>query len=156
VSTLATLLTAEYGRGWGERQLWHCLQIVEVFADPEILNTLPEQGFGAAVRSALRTRLAFLIEEGLAERRADKVVLRGNVLATLRDREFAKVGQRLESELGLRHHPPWMDSPLWVLIEDHCRSSVGVLRFSKRTEVLPSVPWRQCSTNDWARWFRVS
>jgi len=40
VATLARGLTAEYGRGWGERQLWHCLQIADVFADPGILNTL--------------------------------------------------------------------------------------------------------------------
>lgn len=40
VATLAKQLTAEYGRGWGERQLWHCLRIAEVFADPDILNTV--------------------------------------------------------------------------------------------------------------------
>jgi type IV secretory pathway VirD2 relaxase len=81
------------GSTWLDRQL---------VGDPAAIT---DQGFGIEVRSALRARLAFLVDAGLAERRAGKVVLRGNLLATLRDRELAEVGRRLESELGLRYQP---------------------------------------------------
>jgi predicted nuclease of restriction endonuclease-like (RecB) superfamily len=40
VATLAGQLTVEFGRGWGERQLWYCLRIAEVFGDSGILNTV--------------------------------------------------------------------------------------------------------------------
>ena len=39
-SVLSANLTAEYGRGWSERQLRHCLRIAEVFPDEKILHTL--------------------------------------------------------------------------------------------------------------------
>ena len=37
---LSEQLTAEYGRGWSERQLRYCLKIVEIFPSREILHTL--------------------------------------------------------------------------------------------------------------------
>lgn len=40
VPNLSRQLTREYGKGWGERQLWHCLRIAEVFTDLDILNTV--------------------------------------------------------------------------------------------------------------------
>lgn len=40
VSTLAAHLTREYGKGWGEQQLWRSLRIVESFPDEQILSTL--------------------------------------------------------------------------------------------------------------------
>lgn len=40
ISTVARQLTAEYGRGWSERQLRYCLRISEVFSDEKILHTL--------------------------------------------------------------------------------------------------------------------
>lgn len=40
VATLSRQLTAEYGKGWGERQLWYCLRMAETFPDATILHTL--------------------------------------------------------------------------------------------------------------------
>jgi predicted nuclease of restriction endonuclease-like (RecB) superfamily len=40
VSTLSAHLTREYGKGWGERQLWLCLQVAERFPDETSLHTL--------------------------------------------------------------------------------------------------------------------
>jgi predicted nuclease of restriction endonuclease-like (RecB) superfamily len=40
VATLARHLTAEYGRGWSEQQLRHCLRAAETFTDETILSTL--------------------------------------------------------------------------------------------------------------------
>jgi len=37
---LSVLLTREYGKGWSEKQLRHCLHAVETFPDEEIFYTL--------------------------------------------------------------------------------------------------------------------
>jgi predicted nuclease of restriction endonuclease-like (RecB) superfamily len=38
--TLSRQLTSEYGRGWGENQLWHCLRVAEIFPDEAILSAV--------------------------------------------------------------------------------------------------------------------
>lgn len=40
VATLARQLTAEYGKGWSEQQLRHCLRAAETFTDETILSTV--------------------------------------------------------------------------------------------------------------------
>lgn len=40
VASLAARLTAAYGRGWSEKQLWHCLRVAETFPDAETLSAL--------------------------------------------------------------------------------------------------------------------
>ncbi|HSA34597.1 MAG TPA: PDDEXK nuclease domain-containing protein [bacterium] len=40
VASLARQLSAEYGKGWSEKQLWHCLRVAEIFPAEEILSTL--------------------------------------------------------------------------------------------------------------------
>jgi predicted nuclease of restriction endonuclease-like (RecB) superfamily len=40
VAQLAEQLTAEYGRGWGERQLRNCLRFAETFPDETIVHTV--------------------------------------------------------------------------------------------------------------------
>lgn len=43
VRTLSSRLTAEYGAGWSEKQLRHCLRTAEIFPDEEIVSTLGRQ-----------------------------------------------------------------------------------------------------------------
>lgn len=62
-------------------------------------------GFGSEVRDALQQRADFLIEQGLAERRGQCVILARNLLATLRGRELAKTAQDIAAETGLQHRP---------------------------------------------------
>ncbi len=66
---------------------------------------LASQGFGMQVREAMRSRLDFLAEQGLAERRGQRVVLARNLLATLRDRELATVGKSLQGQAGQTYRP---------------------------------------------------
>lgn len=40
VAGLARQLTAAYGRGWSEKQLWHCLRAAETFPDEDKLSAL--------------------------------------------------------------------------------------------------------------------
>lgn len=43
VVTLSRQLTEEYGKGWSEKQLRHCLRIAETFPDSEILYALSRE-----------------------------------------------------------------------------------------------------------------
>ncbi|WPG41182.1 DUF3363 domain-containing protein [Variovorax sp. EBFNA2] len=66
---------------------------------------LAAQGFGAQVRDARRGRADFLVEQGLAERRGQRMVLARNLLATLRDRELANAGKSLQDQTGKTYRP---------------------------------------------------
>lgn len=52
VRNLAARLTAEFGRGWSEKQLRHCLHTVETFTFPDrgIVYTLRRQLNGSQIR----------------------------------------------------------------------------------------------------------
>lgn len=43
VADLALQLTADFGKGWSERQLRYCLRIAEIFPEAEILHTVCSQ-----------------------------------------------------------------------------------------------------------------
>lgn len=100
------------------------------------------QGFGAQVRKATDQRVNFLVGQGLAERRGQRVILARTLLATLRDRELAAVGQQLQQQIG----------KTWLPVQDGQRAS-GVYRqsiqlVSGRFAMLDDglgfslVPWR--------------
>ena len=63
------------------------------------------QGFGENVRDAMQSRVDFLSERGLAERRGQRVVLARNLLGTLRDRELATAGKSVQDETGHTYRP---------------------------------------------------
>jgi hypothetical protein len=52
---------------------------------------LGERGFGAEVREALPQRSDFLIEQGLAERRGQRVILARNLLATAAQLQLSSI-----------------------------------------------------------------
>jgi hypothetical protein len=62
-------------------------------------------GFGAVVQRALDERKMFLVEQGLAERRGQHVVLARNLLSTLRTTEVEAAARRIESDTGLNYRP---------------------------------------------------
>ncbi len=64
---------------------------------------LGELGFGGDVRQALQQRADFLAEQGLAERRGQRVILARNLLATLRNRDLSQAAQNIAAETGLEH-----------------------------------------------------
>lgn len=66
---------------------------------------LGELGFGREVRDVLRQRSDFLIDQGLAERHGQLVILARNLLTTLRGRELAVTGQNIATETGLQYRP---------------------------------------------------
>jgi hypothetical protein len=66
---------------------------------------IADNGFGGEVREALRQRSVFLIEQGLAERRGQRVILARNLLATLRGREIDMTAKTIAAETGMAHRP---------------------------------------------------
>ncbi|HCI2708537.1 relaxase/mobilization nuclease and DUF3363 domain-containing protein [Pseudomonas aeruginosa] len=66
---------------------------------------LGDLGFGAEAKEALQQRADFLAEQGLAERRGQRVILARNLLGTLRNRELAHAAKGIAAETGLEHRP---------------------------------------------------
>ena len=66
---------------------------------------LAHQGFALTVREALNAREEFLVGQGLAERRGQRVILVRNLLATLRDRDIETTAAAIASKTGLMHRP---------------------------------------------------
>jgi len=68
------------------------------------LSGLGQSGFGAEVRDAMRNREDYLVDQGLAQRRGQRIVFARNLLATLRGREIDAVAKKIAGETGLQHH----------------------------------------------------
>ena len=66
---------------------------------------LGDLGFGSEVKDALQKRADFLTEQGLAERRGQRVILARNLLGTLRTRELAQAAKSIAADTGLEHRP---------------------------------------------------
>ncbi|MEQ9946310.1 relaxase/mobilization nuclease and DUF3363 domain-containing protein [Pectobacterium aroidearum] len=66
---------------------------------------LGDLGFGGEVKSTLQQRADFLAEQGLAERRGQRVILARNLLGTLRNRELAQAAKDIATETGQEHRP---------------------------------------------------
>jgi len=67
--------------------------------------TLADAGFGAEVKDAMNRRAEHLIGQGLAERRAQRIVFAQNLLGSLRERELAAAGARLEADIDRAFRP---------------------------------------------------
>jgi len=66
---------------------------------------IADNGFGGEVREALRQRSDFLVGQGLAERRGQRVILARNLLATLRGREIDTTAKTIAAETGMAYRP---------------------------------------------------
>ena len=66
---------------------------------------LGDLGFGAEAKQAIQQRADFLAEQGLAERRGQRVILARNLLGTLRNRELVQAAKDIAAETGLEHRP---------------------------------------------------
>ncbi|HBP5270519.1 TPA: DUF3363 domain-containing protein [Pseudomonas aeruginosa] len=66
---------------------------------------LSDMGFGGEAKQAMQQRADFLEEQGLAQRRGQRVILARNLLGTLRNRELAQAAKDIAAETGLEHRP---------------------------------------------------
>jgi type IV secretory pathway VirD2 relaxase len=68
-------------------------------------DDFPPTGFGSEVRAALANREGFLVREGLADRRGQRITVARNLLATLRTHELERVAAKIQAESGLVYRP---------------------------------------------------
>jgi hypothetical protein len=61
---------------------------------------LGDLGFGGEAKQAMQQRADFLAEQGLAERRGQRVILARNLLGTLRSRDVAHAAKDLPPKLA--------------------------------------------------------
>ncbi|HFX0594344.1 TPA: relaxase/mobilization nuclease domain-containing protein [Pseudomonas aeruginosa] len=66
---------------------------------------LGDLGFGGDAKQAMQQRADFLEEQGLAQRRGQRVILARNLLGTLCNRELAQAAKDIAAETGLTHRP---------------------------------------------------
>ncbi|HCL3394838.1 TPA: relaxase/mobilization nuclease and DUF3363 domain-containing protein [Pseudomonas aeruginosa] len=66
---------------------------------------LGDLGFAGEVKQVMPQRADFLVEQGLAERQGQRVILTRNLLATLRNRELAQAAKDIAAETGLEYRP---------------------------------------------------
>lgn len=66
---------------------------------------LSDKGFGREVRETLKQRADFLVEQGLAERQGQRVMLARNLLSTLRERELSATAHEIAARTGLQYRP---------------------------------------------------
>ena len=71
----------------------------------EATAPMANQGFGASVPAALRTREDFLVEHGYVERRDGRVHVAPNQLRELRAREIERTAKAIAAQTGLTHRP---------------------------------------------------
>ncbi|MBO1270793.1 relaxase/mobilization nuclease and DUF3363 domain-containing protein [Shewanella sp. 4t3-1-2LB] len=62
-------------------------------------------GFGGDTKQAMQQRVDFLEEQGLAQRRGQRVILARDLLGTLRNRELVQAAKDIAAETGLEHRP---------------------------------------------------
>ncbi|SDO65912.1 DUF3363 domain-containing protein [Afipia sp. GAS231] len=60
-------------------------------------------GFGREARDAMEARAEHLVQEGLARRQGQRIILQRDLLNTLRRRELDEVGTRIAADIGLPH-----------------------------------------------------
>ncbi|MBP2845593.1 relaxase/mobilization nuclease and DUF3363 domain-containing protein [Dickeya oryzae] len=76
--------------------------------DQQLINGgrgLGDLGFGGDAKQAVQQRADFLAEQGLAERRGQRVILARNLLGALRNRELAQAAKDIAADTGLEHRP---------------------------------------------------
>ncbi len=66
---------------------------------------LVDKGFGKEVRKALRQRADYLVEQGLAQHKGQRVLLARNLLATLRGRELNAAAREISAQTDMNYRP---------------------------------------------------
>jgi type IV secretory pathway VirD2 relaxase len=100
------------------------------------------RGFGAEVRDAMGSRADFLSEQGLAERRGQRVVLARNLLTTLRDRDLAAAGQSLQEQTGQTYRPLRDDQQVSGIYRQSIQLASGRFAVLDDGMGFSLVPWR--------------
>ena len=99
-------------------------------------------GFGADVREAMERRVDYLAGEGLARRKAQRVVFARDLLDTLRRRELQQAAGKISTDSGLAYIPSAEGEQVAGIYRQRINLSSG--RFAMIDDGLgfQLVPWR--------------
>ncbi len=103
---------------------------------------LSNNGFGGEVQTALRQRTEFLVGEGLAERRGQRIVLARNLLATLRNREIASAAKSIAAETRLSYQAPSDGAHVTGIYRRTVLLASGRFAMIENSMGFSLVPWR--------------
>ncbi len=108
----------------------------------EGLDSVGPAGFGAEVRQAMRQRVAFWLEQGLAERQDNQLMVKDNLLATLRQRELASVGKSIEVDTHLVYRETRDGEPVRGVYRRSLELASGRFAILDDGIGFSLVPWR--------------
>nr|WP_247650873.1 DUF3363 domain-containing protein [Sphingomonas sp. S2M10] len=120
------------GATWLDRRLLHA----------EVADLAPT-GFGQQVREAMDQRREHHIEQGDATRQRDgRVIYRRNLLATLREREVARVGAEIAENKGLPFRTAADGENISGRFTGTVQLSSGKFALVEKSHEFTLVPWR--------------
>ncbi len=105
-------------------------------------ESLSLQGFGSQVREALRDREVFLVEQGLAEKRGQQVILARNLLSALRTRDLEGAAAAIASETGLTYRGASDGEPVAGVYRRSLMLASGRFAMLDDGMGFTLVPWR--------------
>jgi type IV secretory pathway VirD2 relaxase len=105
-------------------------------------TSIPNHGYGREVRNALYRRQQWLIEQGFAEVKGDKLLFAPDMDAKLRQRELRAVAVQLSKELGLHFDQPVAGEQLSGICRRRVDTSSGSYAVVERSREFSLVPWR--------------
>ena len=103
---------------------------------------LRDAGFGREAREALDRRRQWLIAQGLVQEQQGRVVIRANLLATLRRRELARVAGQLSGELGLGYAEARNGERIEGIYRRPVELASGRYALIEKSREFTLVPWR--------------
>jgi len=114
--------------------------------DRELTSSAPEPlrdaGFGREVREAMDQRRRWLIAEGLAQEEQRRVILRSNLLSTLRRRELTRIGGQLADQLGLAYTEARTGERIDGIYRGPVELASGRYALIEKSREFTLVPWR--------------
>jgi hypothetical protein len=104
---------------------------------------IAKHGYGAEVRQAMVRRQQWLIDQGLAEQRADKVLYRADMDQRLRGAELRVAAARLSKELGLDFSgEPIPGERISGVVRRRVNLNSGSFGVVENAREFSLVPWR--------------
>lgn len=104
---------------------------------------IAKHGYGAEVRQAMVRRQQWLIEQGLAEQRGDKVLYRSDIDQRLRRAELRAAAARLSKQLGLDFSgEPVAGERISGVVRRRVNLSSGSFAVVENSREFTLVPWR--------------
>lgn len=99
-------------------------------------------GFGGEGKQAMQQRADFLVEQGLAERRGQRVILARNLLGTLRNRELVQAAKDIAADTGLEYRPMTDGQRVAGIYRRNVMLASGRYAMLDDGSVFSLVPWK--------------